>query len=491
MTAPIKLADEDRAFFRLVGAAAFSNPFSEERAETDLKIIGPLARRVSAERALQTMMATVAARIAKLDAAGCGDLRRFAGEDRELVQTAFLFDCFHQWIGAFDQLILDQAKAGDTPLPVPFAAAARARMTRRGFSADAFQHYFALFYQLRRAFHFINRGLVGQSPCMRTLRKRLWNNVFTHDILWYERYLWDHMEDFSTVLLGETGVGKGAAAAAIGRSGYIPFNMETECFSESFTQSFVAINLSQFAPALLESELFGHRKGAFTGAIDRHDGILARCSAHGAIFLDEIGDVAVPVQIKLLQVLQDRTFSPVGSHEILRFCGRVIAATNKPLDKLRQHGNFRDDFFYRLCSDVITVPSLRQRLQEDPGESNELLKHIIKRLTGRDSDSLLNEIREAFRNQLGERYPWPGNVRELEQAVRRIMLTSQYEGDLVGRAAPDVQARLLAGIESGSLHAEALLSAYCTLLYQRHGSYEEVARRAQLDRRTVKKYIAH
>ncbi|MBU4200538.1 MAG: sigma 54-interacting transcriptional regulator [Verrucomicrobia bacterium] len=488
MNKTVQLSDEDREFFRLVAAAAFSNPFSDERVETDLRIIAQASRGAGEDR-IQVMMKTVATRVAVLDAAGLGDLRRFAAEDREIVQVAFLFDNYYQLIDAFDQLILDQIRAGDDPLPAPFAASARSLMTRRGFSAEAFRHYFAVFYQLRRAFYFIDRGLVGHSPCMKTLRKRLWTNVFTHDIRRYERLLWDRMEDFSTLLLGETGTGKGAAAAAIGRSGYIPFNMEKECFSESFTRSFVSINLSQFSPTLLESELFGHRKGAFTGAVDQHEGILGRCSPHGAIFLDEIGEVAVPIQIKLLQVLQERIFSPVGSHEKLRFRGRVIAATNKPLDELRRQGRFRDDFFYRLCSDVITVPSLRQRLEEEPGELNALLNHVIQRLIGQESESLAAEIREVFGKSLGERYPWPGNVRELEQAVRRIMLTKQYEGDLMAKAAPDAQARLLAGIEGGCLDAEALLSAYCTLLYQRHGTYEEVARHTRLDRRTVKKYI--
>jgi len=488
MSKTVQLADEDRSFFRLVAEAAFSNPFSDERVETDLKIIGRTTPVEDASRTLKVMEA-VAQRVAKLDAAGLGDACRFAGEDRELIETVFLFDAFHQFIKVFDKLILDQTKAGDTPLAVPFSSSARALMTRRGFSNDAFCHYFAVFYQLRRAFYFINQGLVGHSPCMQTLRKRLWNNVFTHDIRWYESFLWDHMEDFSTVLLGETGTGKGAAATAIGRSGYIPFNMEKECFTESFTRSFISINLSQFSPALLESELFGHRKGAFTGAIDQHEGILGRCSPHGAIFLDEIGEVAVPIQIKLLQVLQERIFSPVGSHEKLRFRGRVIAATNKPLDELRQQGRFRDDFFYRLCSDVITVPSLRQRLQEDPGELDELLDHVIQRLTGQQSKTLVTEIRSVFNKSLGDNYPWSGNVRELEQAVRRILLTKQYEGDHMVITAPDAQARLIAGIEGGTLDAEALLSAYCTLLYQRHGTYEEVAHRTHLDRRTVKKYI--
>src|SRR5206468_6388704 len=130
----------------------------------------------------------------------------------------------------------------------------------------------------------------------------------------------------------ETGTGKGTCASSIGRSGFIPFDERRGCFVESFTHGFTALNLSQFPETLIESELFGHRKGAFTGAVEAHEGVLARCSPYGAIFLDEIGDVSVPVQIKLLQVVQERIFCPVGRHEPIRFRGRVIAATNKSLD---------------------------------------------------------------------------------------------------------------------------------------------------------------
>jgi transcriptional regulator with PAS, ATPase and Fis domain len=296
------------------------------------------------------------------------------------------------------------------------------------------------------------------------------------------------MEDFSTMLLGETGTGKGTAAAAIGRSGFIPFDERKGCFAGSFTRNFVSMNLSQFPETLIESELFGHKKGAFTGAVDEHEGVFARCSPHGAIFLDEIGDASVPTQIKLLQVLQERTFSPVGSHEKLRFRGRVIAATNKPLDQLRASGQFRDDFYYRLCSDVITVPPLRQRMTEDPRELDDLVAHLVLRLTGEPSKDAVELVHAVIDNVLGRNYPWPGNVRELEQAVRRILLTKHYEGDHKS-VAPDLQSRLRDGIDHGSLDADTLLSDYCRLLYERNGTYEEVARRTKLDRRTVKAYI--
>jgi transcriptional regulator with PAS, ATPase and Fis domain len=298
------------------------------------------------------------------------------------------------------------------------------------------------------------------------------------------------MEDFSTLLLGETGTGKGTAAAAIGRSGYIPFDTRRGCFTESFTRSFVALNLAQFPETLIESELFGHRKGAFTGAVESHEGVLARCSPHGAIFLDEIGDVSVPIQIKLLQVLQERTFSPVGSHESVRFRGRVIAATNRPLETLRREKLFREDFFYRLCSDVIEVPPLRQRLQEDPAELRRLIAHVLAATADDRTGELVELVGKAIRRDVGADYAWPGNVRELEQAVRRILLTGGYQpATPVSRKKARVA--WLEQAEAGRLDADAVLAGYCRQLYDELGSYEQVAARTGLDRRTVRKYILH
>ncbi|MEK7678161.1 MAG: sigma 54-interacting transcriptional regulator [Verrucomicrobiota bacterium] len=487
METNVSIESADREFFELIAQAAFSNPFSEERAELDQRIVGRPLNPFLEDRP-DLLAQIVSDRLRKLEAQGLSELRHCAGEDRPLMQTVFLFEVYHQYCHDFDQLTLDQIKLGEPSAPVKFGGAALARMRRRGFEMEEAARFFAIFYQLRRAFHFIVRGLIGQSPCMREFRRHLWNNVFTQDIRLYDRYLWNRMEDFSTLLLGETGTGKGTAAAAIGRSGFVPFDEKQGRFAESFMRGFVALNLSQFPETLIESELFGHRKGAFTGAIEAHQGLLARCSPHGAIFLDEIGDVGVPVQIKLLQVLQERTFCPVGSHEPVRFRGRVIAATNRPLETLRSQGLFRDDFFYRLCSDIIQVPPLRQRLQEDPGELRQLLEHVVTGLVGEPAADLVDMVQATLQRTLGTPYAWPGNVRELEQATRRILLTRDYAGS-VRPLAPDSRSELLAGIEAGTLDAEAVLAGYCACLYEKSGNYEAVARLTHLDRRTVKKYV--
>jgi DNA-binding NtrC family response regulator len=480
-----RLSAHERDFLGLLAEAAATNPFSERYADLQSKIAGCDSSAPSEEQ-FKAIVSRVSEEVRKLEKAGLANVQLFSGEDGRLLRHAMLFDIYHRFMPQLDRLIEDQTGAGDRSVTVSFAAEVLRLLTERGFSTEEARRYFGILYQIRRAFFFIDRGLIGSSESMKRLRRHLWNNVFTQDIRFYEQHVWNRMEDFSTMLLGDTGTGKGAAAAAIGRSGFIPFDEKKGAFAESFTRSFTSLNLSQFPESLLESELFGHRKGAFTGAVEAHEGIFTRCSPYGAIFLDEIGDASMQVQIKLLHVLQERVFSPVGSHEKIRFRGRIIAATNKPLDKLRAGGQFRDDFFYRLCSDVIEVPSLRQRIAEQPSELQDLVTSIVLRITG--ELSAVPMVRDVIESTLGSNYPWPGNVRELEQAVRRIILTHEYPGDYK-TAAPDPCGRLQSGIYNGTLDANTLLCGYCALLYKRLGTYEEVARRTGLDRRTVKTHI--
>jgi MoxR-like ATPase len=480
------LSAADREFFAALGDVVFANPFSLERARLIVRL-APDAKPGDLTMDREALARVVGPRLAPLLREGATGLQRLGAEDRRLLEPALLYVGYHRCVPHLDALIEQQTRQSGDPLPVPFADEVVAELVRGGLSREQAPRYLALYYQLRRAFYFIHRSLAGDCESMRRFREALWNNVFTHDMRGFETALWNRMEDFSTLLLGETGTGKGQAAAAIGRSAFIPYLAQERRFAANFTETFIAINLSQFPEQLIESELFGHRKGAFTGAIDHHQGVFERCDPHGALFLDEIGEVSIPAQIKLLQVLQERTYTPVGGREKKRFSGRVIAATNPPLGELRRQGKFRDDFFYRLCSDVIELPTLRQRIAESPKELEQLVELLVARIAGDESPALVASVLEALEATLPRGYAWPGNVRELEQAVRRILLTGRYAADL----ARDTQAgtNFEALLAEGRLTADEMLARYCAMLYQRLGSYAAVAERTGLDPRTSRKYI--
>lgn len=476
----------EREFFSALDRVVYGNPFSDERTELVRRLVpgATNATLVADREALARLVQPWLQRFSDATV-----LAQLGTEDRRLVHSGFLYVCYHHHVPPIDEWIARATGPVDSLAVDRVAQSVVSELAQCAIGPEMAARYFALFFQLRRAFHFIVRSLSGDCESMRRLRRALWDNVFTHDMRTFEAGLWGRMEDFSTLLLGETGTGKGAAAAAIGRSEFIPYLPHKRRFAANFADSFIAINLSQFPETLIESELFGHKKGAFTGAIEQHEGVFERCNAHGALFLDEIGEVPIPVQIKLLQVLQDRTFTPLGSHEKQRFAGRVIAATNRPLDQLRSAGQFRDDFYYRLCSDVILVPTLRQRIDESPQELEDLVGLLVTRIAGPENAGRAALVMESIARDLPPDYRWPGNVRELEQAVRRVLLTGRYTGDAASGSAGEEE-QLLESMRSGRLSAQELLGWYCAMVYRRCGTYAEVAARTGLDRRTARKYVA-
>ena len=348
-------------------------------------------------------------------------------------------------------------------------------------------HVFACFFQVRRAFHHIFRYLIGGSTAAARLRVAVWQSIFTYDMRRYRRTLYAHMQDFATLIIGPSGTGKELVARAIGLSRYVPFDANTLTFVEDFATSFHALNLSALPSTLIESELFGHRRGAFTGAVQDRRGWLEICTPLGTVFLDEIGDLDPAMQVKLLRVFQTRTFHALGDTAERRFAGKLIAATNRDLVAAMQHGQMREDFYYRLCSDLIVTPSLYEQLHESPDVLRTLLVFLAQRIAGTEAEELAAEVEAWIVTNLGRDYPWPGNIRELEQCVRNVLIRQEYRPSQVPvRTAHETLAQAMG---RGALTADELLRRYCTLVYTKTGSYEETARRLQLDRRTVKRKI--
>jgi DNA-binding NtrC family response regulator len=391
--------------------------------------------------------------------------------------------------GALDETVTTAAPGARASRPATLyrqleQEAARAFVGAAAPSRAAVPHFFACAFQLRRAVHHVFDAIIGVSRPAARLRAEVWQSVFTHDMRRYRRLLFDRMTEFSTLVIGASGTGKELVARAIGLSRYIPFDAQRGGFVEDFEGSFIALNLSAMSPTLIESELFGHRRGAFTGAVADRAGFLEVCPPLGAVFLDEIGDLDPGVQVKLLRVIQTRTFQRLGETEDRRFRGKIIAATNRDLAAAMAAGRFREDLYYRLCSDLVRTPTLAEQLEDAPSDLGHLVRHIARRLVEREAEALADEAQAWIARNLGPEYPWPGNIRELEQCVRNVLVRGEYRP---ARARGQDGDRSLADqIETGALTADELLDRYCAIVYRTSGSYEAAARRLGLDRRTVK-----
>lgn len=232
-----------------------------------------------------------------------------------------------------------------------------------------------------------SKGLIGKSPKIVEIYKTLARAA---------------MSASNVLVIGESGTGKELVARAIHDN------------SPRRTKRFIAVNCGALAENLLESELFGHVKGSFTGAVSDKRGLFEEATG-GTLFLDEIGDITPALQIKLLRVLQENEFKPVGSNETRKADVRVIAATHRDLDSLVKTGKFREDLYYRLKVISIELPPLRERPEDLP----ELINHFLVRFADKNKKAISHVSEEAL--ELLTHYSWPGNVRELEHAIERAV----------------------------------------------------------------------
>jgi formate hydrogenlyase transcriptional activator len=212
--------------------------------------------------------------------------------------------------------------------------------------------------------------------------------------------------DTTVLILGETGTGKELIARAI------------HSRSARHKHPLVKVNCGAIPSGLIESELFGHMKGAFTGALERRTGRF-ELADKGTIFLDEVGELALDMQVKLLRVLQEQEFEPVGSSRTVKVDVRVIAATNRTLEQEVAAGRFRADLYYRLNVLPIRVPSLRERRTDIPQLAMFFIQRHVKRI-GRTIEGVTKDSMERL-----TRYAWPGNVRELENVIERALVLSK------------------------------------------------------------------
>src|SRR5262249_43313031 len=243
--------------------------------------------------------------------------------------------------------------------------------------------------------------------------------------------------DATALITGESGTGKELVARAIYHH------------SNRSQQPFLAVNCAAIPEQLLESELFGHERGAFTGATMQRIGKFEQCN-RGTLFLDEIGDMTPATQTKILRVLQSGTFERVGGNTPIQVNVRIIAATNKPLEQAVAARQFREDLFYRLNVVRIHIPALRERKEDIRLLVNYFLKKFAK-----DQQQAPKSVGPGVVKAL-EKYHWPGNVRELENVIRRALVVAKGEAILASDLPPEILGDGAAG--SGAIPASGISS---------------------------------
>jgi len=345
-------------------------------------------------------------------------------------------------------------------------------------------HVFASYRQIQRAFHQIYDTIIGNSMPAARLRASVWQSIFTQDMRRYGRGLYLKMAEFPTLITGPSGTGKELIARAIAGARYVPFDAERMEFADAPGESFLPINIAALSPTLIESELFGHRRGSFTGAIGDRKGWLEACPATGSVFLDELGEMDLAIQVKLLRVIETRRFSAVGDTAAREFQGKLIAATNRELPADIRAGRFREDLYYRLCADLIRTPSLADQIRDSPQVLHELVHYMTRRTVGDEAERCLPEVEQWIERNLPGDYAWPGNYRELEQCVRNVIIRGSYQP--LAQTPTAGEDDFFARYRAAELSADQLLAHYAARVYRLTGSYEEAARRMGIDRRTVK-----
>jgi transcriptional regulator with AAA-type ATPase domain len=494
------LSPRERAFLQNVSQLGYCNPFLPERVELERAVLGPEFVRgepVWSRRSEDRPRANawrIAERVGELLERLRPRLADGAGveaRDLALYEDAVLLLLYQRYYTQF----LEASTAQGQP-------AARWRFYRdfledwrRLFHIEGIRfptghdprHTFACFRQIQRAFEQVFQDIIGGSMPAARLRASIWQSIFTHDMRRYRRTLYARMGEFATLITGPSGTGKELVARAIAQSRYVPFDADRLAFPGEEAAAFLPINISALSPTLVESELFGHRRGAFTGAIADRTGWLESCPELGSVFLDELGDLDPAIQVKLLRVIETRTFHPVGDTAARQFRGKLIAATHRDLAAAMRQGQFREDLYYRLCSDQVTTPSLAEQLADSPGLMRDLIVYMSRRVAGAEAEELTAEVEEWMDGNLGPAYPWPGNFRELEQCVKNVLIRRNYRP--TGTAAGNPAEEFARDARAGRLTADALLRRYVTLVYSQTKSYEETARRLAMDRRTVKSKV--
>ncbi len=312
--------------------------------------------------------------------------------------------------------------------------------------------------------------LKGKSAAIQAVRERTWRAALGHRL---DQDVGELVKNTPVLVLGETGTGKELVTRALREAMASPSSSSSSARAET-------VHLASIPESLIESALFGHVKGAFTGAHRAQEGVLRRCNG-GTVVLDEVAELPTKTQVALLRVLQERKLTPVGGRDEVEADVRIVSATHRPLEDLVHERSFREDLYYRLSSIVIRIPPLRERREDIEQMVDVEIAHV--------PTELQTETRTRWSSFSSKNpdYSWPGNVRELSKALRALALGFEPELRASKRAEPD---GVPAGIAACKLSDKELRRWYAKKVMAHHGDNLSAASRTlDVQRNTLRRLL--
>jgi DNA-binding NtrC family response regulator len=441
---------DERAFLAAIAWLAYLNPFDPRWAQIAQAIAS--AGSLPGDRDPDALFKGFSERLQRAIAAAAALLqgdRIGSAEDMAVYRGAALYALWDKYRDQFQHLI--DTDGVDVPFRDEFAATYKAlRLDMPVLRVPEPGHLLPLMFQWRRNVFYIAENIGGRSPAAAAARVAIFNANMGADRCVYARGLYLNMERIPVLITGETGTGKDLAAQCIGWGGYIPLDAKGERFVIRHLAAAHARNLCEVPRDLIESALFGHKKGSFTGATADAPGFFTLPERHGSLFLDEIGELPEHLQAKLLRPCQNREIVPLGATRPRRIHGRYIFATHRDLEAMCREGTFRMDLLERINGVRIHMPPLRQMIAEDPWELVRFVRRFVRGAGLRDEAEVQAWTQriadDIFTKMAG--YSWPRNLRELKNFTERYLLA---DGEM-----PELQRATSPAAPAAEAHAPAV-----------------------------------